>query len=279
MKKLMIFIILISLLTACSSINILDRDALSVHIINVGQGDAILLKCGSSAALVDSGPTEGEAALRSYIKKQGIKKLDFFVATHPHNDHIGNAAYILRELEVKEFFISPMTNNTSTYHNMLKIAGDKGIKPKMPKPGDSYKLGKADIKVLGPVKKYEEEINDNSIVLRVSLLNNSFLLTGDAESKVLKDIADTGAALESDVLKVGHHGSKGSVDDWLLNAVKPKYAAITCEAGNDYNHPNIKTTKLLSEHRIKLYRTDKNGSIVFTTDGKRISVKSEEDKK
>lgn len=158
---------------------------------------------------------------------------------------------------------------------MLEAIAEKGVKVRKAEVGLSFDFDDVKIKVLGPVAEYED-LNDMSVVLRVEYKENSFLFMGDAETSAEKGLLmQNEEALDADVLKVGHHGSKTSTSAKFLEAVDPRYGVICVGEGNSYGHPTPAIIKRLQDAGVVIYRTDESGSIVFYADGNTISVKCE----
>lgn len=246
---------------------------LSVHFLDVGQGDSIFIELpDEKTMLIDAGENYYGNGIISYINECGYEKVDYLAATHPHADHIGSMAYIVRHMDIGEVFMPKVSANTKTYENLLEAVSDKGLKIKSAKAGltiaenDDYK-----ITVAAPSVIDSENLNNSSAVIKLSYKNNSFLFTGDAEKEELSKIKTD---ISADVLKVGHHGSKTSTYSEFLDKVNPKYAVISVGKNNDYGHPHKNTLKLLSNYGITVFRTDKDKTIVFASDGDEISVNS-----
>lgn len=246
---------------------------LSVHFLDVGQGDSIFIELpDGKTMLIDAGENYYGNGIISYINDCGYSEVDYLAATHPHADHIGSMAYIVRHMDIGEVFMPKVSANTKTYENLLEAVSDKGLKIKSAKAGltiaenDDYK-----ITVAAPSVIDSENLNNSSAVIKLSYKNNSFLFTGDAEKEELSKIKTD---ISADVLKVGHHGSKTSTYSEFLDKVNPKYAVISVGKNNDYGHPHKNTLKLLSNYGITVFRTDKDKTIVFASDGDEISVNS-----
>ncbi|MFL0268324.1 ComEC/Rec2 family competence protein [Candidatus Clostridium radicumherbarum] len=244
---------------------------LKVHYINVGQGDSILVQQGSQNMLIDAGTNDSTETLINYLKSQNIKKLDYFILTHPHEDHIGGADAIINSLNIGTIYMSKVTTNTKTFKDVVTAMNKKGLKAKVPVVGTNFKLGDANCNILGPINTVSGDLNTYSIVLKVTFGNNKFLFTGDAQVSNEKDMINKGLDLSADVLKLGHHGSHTSTSLDFLNKVNPKYAVVSCGVKNDYGHPHKEVMQRLQAKNIKLYRTDESGTIICLSDGKNIS--------
>lgn len=244
---------------------------LKVHFIDVGQGDCILIEDGTSAMLIDAGNPENGPDIVSYIKKLGISKLDFVIATHPHADHIGGMADVINAFDIGRIIMPKVEHTTRTFENLLLTIRNKGLKITAPVPGTEYRLGNTSFTILAPNSSSYKNLNDYSVVVRLTYGSTSFLFTGDAEQTSEKEILAKGYNIKSDVLKVGHHGSKTSTTTRFLDAVSPRYAVICVGANNQYGHPAPETLSKLAERGIKVYRIDEAGTIIATSDGKSIS--------
>lgn len=243
----------------------------SVSFIDVGQADSVLIRNGNYNMLIDAGNNEDGEKLVNYFKSLGIEEFTYVFATHPHEDHIGGMDDIINNFKIDNYYMSNKLSTTKTFMDVLDALDGRNLKYTVPNKGDTLKLGDANIKViyLGDDKS---NINDSSIVLKVTYGKNSFLLTGDATSNVERRIYNED--IKSDVLKVAHHGSSYSSTDVFLDRVKPYYAVISVGKNNIYNHPSNKTLEKLNKRNIKVYRTDLDGTITFTSDGENLSVQT-----
>lgn len=246
-------------------------DDLEVHYLDVGQGDCILLTCGSSSMLIDSGNNLEGNAVVDYLKYQKIEKLDYFVATHPDADHIGGMDTVLKAIDCREVWMTEDEKDTRTYEEVIEVIEDKAIKKRTPAVEDQASLGCATITVLGPTAMDEENVNNNSIVIKVTHGEERFLFTGDAETEEMQDILDSGAQVRADVYKVSHHGSGSGVNEAFLDAVAPEYAVISCGEDNSYGHPSAAALNWLRSHQTAVFRTDEQGTIVAVSDGEALT--------
>lgn len=253
---------------------------LSVHFIDVGQGDCQLIKSGSAAVLIDCGEKEYYSRVIQYLKCQGVEALDYVVVTHPHSDHAGGMSYILEEFDVKTVIMpkltDEMTPDTSSYLKLLKAIERKGITLSFAKPDTDYQLNNALMTVLSPLKDYEN-LNDYSVAIRLTHGENTFLFTGDMETEAESDLISSGADISAKVLKVGHHGSSTSTSLDFLERAAPRFAVIEVGSPNDFGHPHTQVLKRLENKGIEIYRTDRNGNIVFVSDGKTFEILTEKE--
>lgn len=244
---------------------------LKIHYINVGQGDSELIQQDGKNMLIDTGTNASANSLISYLKKQRIKKIDYLVLTHPHEDHIGGADAVISTFDIGTVYMPKVTTTTKTFKDVIIAMKKKKLKAAAPVLGAVFKLGHAGCMILGPVNSSRDDLNTYSIVLKVNFGNNKFLFTGDAQAGNENDMIAKGYDLSADVLKVGHHGSHTSTSVTFLNEVNPHYAVISCGMGNDYGHPHKETMQKLKAKKITVYRTDECGNIICTSNGENIS--------
>ena len=243
---------------------------LRVDFLNVGQADCALLSTNGHYMVIDGGNNGDADTILSYLEGQGVEKLDAVVGTHPHEDHIGSLDAIINHFDVDAVYMPKIMHTSKTCEDVLDAVANKGLKIKSPSPGDTIDFNGLEIEVLGPQREYKD-FNNNSIVLKVNAGETAFLFTGDAEETAEKDILQADYDLQADVLKVGHHGSSTSSSQAFLQAVKPKYAVISVGVGNSYHHPEEEALQRLQSIGAEIYRTDLQGNIVCTTDGKNIA--------
>ena len=215
---------------------------------------------------IDGGNVADSDLVGAYLADQGVEELDYVVCTHAHEDHVGGLAGALSQYPVGEV-LSPVTEyDSQAFGNFLKYTQEQGLSLTVPEPGDTWTVGTAAVTVLGPVQDYDDT-NNTSIVLRVDFGETSFLFTGDMERTAEEDLLESGAWLEADVLKVGHHGSDTSTSYPFLREVDPDYAVISVGENNDYGHPSEDTLSRLRDDDVTVYRTDLQGDVVCTSDG------------
>ena len=254
-------------------------DQLSVHYINVGQGDSIYITSGDEGMLIDCGESGDTDRVISYLDNMGVSKINYVVGTHPHSDHMGGMSKIVEHFEIGEMIIPHIddsdTPTTKYFERFLNACAEKNLSLTEAELGRKITLGDAELKIIAPNSLDYSNINNYSIGLIMHHGENSFIFTGDAEKLAEEEMIEKNLLEDIDVYKVGHHGSDTSSSMDFLNVIKPDYAVISCGEGNSYGHPNDITIENLSKFTDKIYRTDLMGTIVFTSDGKSLDVKTE----
>ncbi|GAA0738497.1 MBL fold metallo-hydrolase [Clostridium oceanicum] len=243
---------------------------LKVHYIDVGQADSILLQQNGHNMLIDAGNNEDSNLVKKYLQDQGVTNLEFLVGTHPHEDHIGGMDYVINSFKIGKVYMPKVTSTTKTFRDVVNATKNKGLKFTNPNVGDSFKLGDAKCTILSPKSSSYKSLNDYSIVIKVEFGENSFLFTGDAQGTSEMEMVKANLDLKADVLKVGHHGSRTSTVSNFLEKVNPKYAVVSVGKDNDYRHPHQGVMDRLKSKNINVYRTDENGTVIATSDGKTI---------
>ena len=246
----------------------------TVHIIDVGQADSILIETADGYMLIDAGENESEDALKSYLRNMGISTIKYLVLSHAHADHIGGADMVLNDFKVENIVYD---NYASCYSNtLISLINREGANIIDPQTKDKFYMGDAEFTVLFATndnKDHGDDVNDYSIVLRMDFGESSFVFTGDATTSVESAILDSfnKYELDCDFLKSGHHGSNTSSGKKFISTITPEIVAIPCGINNKYNHPHDSVLETYSEAGATVYRTDLLGSLVFVTDGTTIT--------
>ena len=253
-------------------LHIADGEA-QLHFIDVGQGDAALILTDSASVLIDAGTTDSGGKVAAYVKNY-TDSLDYMILSHPHEDHIGGASDVLETVSVKNVIMPNETADSVCFDRTLDAIEKENATVFPADAGDTYDIDGLNMEILSPYADIEyEETNNVSIVVKITYGETSFLFTGDAESPIEEELLKSGADLDCDVLKVGHHGSSTSSSRDFIEAVSPEIAVISCGKDNSYGHPHYEVTKLMKEKNITTLRTDLQGSIVLSSDGYDITVK------
>ncbi len=253
-----------------------NNQTLSVHFLDVGQGDSAFIELpNGETMLIDTGENyHGEGIIR-YIERLGYSQIDYLVGTHPHSDHIGSMPYIIRHFPVRQIYMPRVSADSKLFETLLESIQNAGLTVKEGKAGVSIlQDGDLSADILAPVTIDEDNLNNCSLVIRLRFGGTSFLMTGDAGPDELNAVAQD---LHADVLKVMHHGSSVSATQEVLERIAPKTAVISCGADNDYGHPHRETLYYLEQLGCTVYRTDRDKTVVVTTDGTNISVKTNQD--
>ncbi|MGI6344837.1 MAG: MBL fold metallo-hydrolase [Bacillota bacterium] len=266
---------LVLLLSACGQLNPTSggekpaAGLLQVHYLDVGQADAILVQFPAGVnLLIDAGNDADAPLVINYLRQVGVETLNIVVGTHPHADHIGALDDVILAFPVGDVYLPNVIQNTRTFENLLEAIDTRGLSISEAKAGVELPVGAgAAAVILAPVKDEYAKLNDYSVVIRAELGEHSFLFTGDAEVRAERDMLESGAELQANVLKVGHHGGATSTSGEFLERVQPEYAVISVGRDNEYGHPHLETMARLAEAGVAIYRTDQQGTIVAITDG------------
>lgn len=257
-------------------------EGLEVHFIDVGQGDATLIRQGEHAMLIDGGDNDKGSTVQAYLQSQNIDKLDYVIGTHPDSDHIGGLDVILYKFQWDMVMMPDLDKDTRTYEDVVRVIQDKNRQITVPKVGETYSLGEAEFTIVCPQRTdYGDDSNNYSIGIRLEYGETHFLFTGDAEEASEQDMLSSGMELSADVFKAAHHGSDTANTEAFLEAVDPTAVVISCGEGNSYGHPRAAVMNELRQMGVDVYRTDEQGTIVAYSDGREITwntAKSESQK-
>ncbi|MBC8589794.1 ComEC/Rec2 family competence protein [Wansuia hejianensis] len=281
-KKILSFILALVLFFAVTTIEDIlsdgaDGEDVEVHFIDVGQGDAILVKKGQESMVIDAGKNSNEKLIVNYIKRQNINKIKYVIGTHPHEDHIGGLDSVIDNFDIENVIMPNITTNTRTFESVLDSIVKKGLTITKAQSGKEYDLDGAKITILAPNSEEYSGLNDYSVVVKLTHGKTSFVFTGDAEKTSEKEMVEVyGSKLKADVLKLGHHGSTTSTTKDFFRLVDPDIAVITVGKDNGYGHPHKKIIDMLKKNDTALYRTDRHGTIIIKSDGNNLGVSTSE---
>ena len=242
-----------------------------VHFIDVGQADSAFIELGNGQTmLIDAGRSGGDVV--DYIRNLQYETIDYVVASHPHDDHIGGMATVLNSFNIGKMYMPKQAHTISAFTNMLDVIENKGIDLYTAKAGTNIlSSGNINIDVLAPFSESNSNLNNVSAVVRITYGKTVMLFTGDAEQIIENQLLNSG--IDADVLKVGHHGAGSASSSSFIKAVSPDIAVISVGEGNSYGHPHADTLAILNEVGANIYRTDEQGTIVVTADqNKKITV-------
>lgn len=252
----------------------LASESLHVMVIDVGQGDSILLSFESGETmLIDAGTKQAAGAVLAALESSGIEQIDILIATHPHADHIGGLSDVIARYDIDLIYMPDMQGTSKTYQNLVSIIDEKGIEVTEAYAGLEFEFGAAVCTIVSPQKDADKDANNESVVVFLDYGDTDFLFTGDMETFAEDAVLEAGFDIDAHVLKVAHHGSRSSTSEAFLRAVSPEFAVISCGEGNKYGHPHSETLSILEYFGITTFRTDISGDILFIADGQQLQYR------
>lgn len=247
----------------------------AVYYLDAGQSDCTVVVCDDKVMMIDTGTFNQLNTIRQSLHTLEIDTIDYMVITHQHDDHMGSATEIINDYDVKNFIMPRLaqSNNVTskTYNVLINTINSKNINKIPAQDCKGFMLGAALVEILSPIEQ-SNNLNNMSIVLKITYGDTEFLFQGDAESKIENDLIYSDYDIDADVLKVGHHGSKTSTNEKFLDAVSPKVAIVSSGAENSYGHPNGTILHRLENDDIPVFITSFDGNIAVTSDGEALTV-------
>lgn len=245
-------------------------DGMKVHFLDVDQGLCILVESGDDVLIYDGGDSDTSSYVVSYLKEQGITEIDYMISSHYDSDHLSGLIGCLNAFEVKNVIGSDYEHDSRLYGSFMDAVKAEGLKVQYPEVGTKFSFGEAEFTILAP-EDIVEDSNANSVAIKLTYGENSFIFTGDANVASEKKMVASGIDLNCDVLSLGHHGSSTSNSSLFLEKTVPEYAVISCGADNSYGHPHEEVVELLEAMEIDVFRSDVQGTVIAVSDGKTIT--------
>ena len=251
-----------------------NNDLLKVHYLDVGQGDSIFVELpNNETMLIDAAESYQSENIINYLKNLNYKKIDYVIGTHPHTDHIGGLKDIINTFEIGKIYMPKVVSTTKTYESLLMAIKDKNLKINTAKAGTSIiDTDALKINILAPNNSTYTELNNYSVVTKITYGTTKFLFMGDAEKLSENEIKEN---VTADVIKIGHHGSNTSSSIDFIKKVNAKYGIISVGLNNKYNLPKEETITNWENSGTKIYLTSTNGTIRASSDGTNIKIESE----
>ena len=248
-----------------------QEGVMKVHFLDVGQGLSILVQSEGKNMIYDGGDRKTSRFVVAYLKEQGVTKIDYLISSHYDADHMSGLIGCLKAFDVENVISSNYVHTSKLYKSFVKAVKADGLKMKHPAVGKTYKFGSGSFEILAPKTIEAKGSNNNSVAIKLINGKNSFVFTGDAEHESEAAMCNSGIDLSCDVLVPGHHGSATATSWDFLQKTVPEYAVISCGKDNKYGHPDKDTMDKLKSMEIQVYRTDKQGTIVVTSDGTNLN--------
>lgn len=240
---------------------------MTVHFLDVGQGLSILAQSDDQTLIYDGGDSDKSSFVVAYLKEQGVTDIDYLISSHYDSDHVNGLIGCLNAFDVENVICSDYVHDSDTYQSFISTAQSKGLELQHPAVGTAFTFGTGSFEILAPSEIDQNDSNGNSVAIKLTNGNNSFIFTGDAESSSESAMCASGINLDCDVLVPGHHGSATATSWEFLEKTVPEYAVISCGVDNQYGHPDKDTMDKLQSMDIQVFRTDKQDTITVTSDG------------
>ena len=244
---------------------------MTVHFLDVGQGLSILAQSDDQTLIYDGGDSDKSSFVVAYLKEQGVTDIDYLISSHYDSDHVNGLIGCLNAFDVENVICSDYVHDSNTYQSFINTAQSKGLELQHPAVGTAFTFGTGSFEILAPSEIDQNDSNNNSVAIKLTNGDNSFIFTGDAESSSESAMCASGINLDCDVLVPGHHGSATATSWEFLESTVPEYAVISCGTDNQYGHPDKDTMDKLQSMDIQVFRTDKQGTITVTSDGTNLT--------
>ena len=239
---------------------------MTVHFLDVGQGLSVFVQSNGQNLIYDGGDTDDSSFVVAYLKDQGVSTIDYLISSHYDSDHVAGLIGCLNTFDVKNVICSDYVHDSQLYTSFVNNVVAKNLEMKHPSVGTEFSFGTGNFTILAP-SIIGNDSNNNSVAIKLTNGENSFIFTGDAESSSESDMCNSGIDLSCDVLVLGHHGSATATSYDFLQKTIPEFAVISCGTDNQYGHPDKDTMDKLESMNIQVYRTDKQGTITVKSDG------------
>lgn len=288
-KKLVSFIVTLILIVLAvvfkdelnldNSIKLEDGN-IGVYFVDVGQGNCTVVQSGNKGIIIDSGEKEYARTVLDFLESKGISEVSCIIATHPHSDHIGSMATVIAKTKPEKIYTPYIKDDfvptNKTYFNFLTAIDDNNVSANFVRKMTSFDFGGADITIIPPASQIND-LNNMSLIVKVTYGKVSFLIAGDAEKTEMKEVlaANKNFDFSADFYLMAHHGSSTSTYQPFLDSVNFKFAIISCGADNEYGHPHKEALNYLKKYSIESYRTDKQGTISVITDSESCNIQTE----
>lgn len=251
-----------------------QQETMQVHFLDVGQGLSILVQLGDEVLIYDGGERNMSSFVVAYLQDLGITEIDYMISSHYDSDHVSGLIGCLKAFDVKNVIGSNYRHNNSAYTSFIKAVKREGLEVQYLEVGTEILFGDAVITILSP-KEISDDSNANSVAIKLSYGESDFIFTGDADFGSERDMVASGIDLDCEVLSLAHHGSSSGNSSLFLEKTNPEVAVLSCAMGNDYGHPHVEVVELLEAMEIELFRSDLQGTVIATTDGKIITWSEE----
>lgn len=246
------------------------KDSMQVHFLDVEQGLSILVLLGDEVLIYDGGDRDTSSFVVAYLQDLGITEIDYMISSHYDSDHMAGLIGCLNVFDVKRVIGSDYEHDSKLYTSFMTAVKEEGLEMQYPEVGTTYNFGEAVITILAP-EEIGKDSNANSVAIKLSYGESDFIFTGDADYGSERDMVASGIDLDCEVLSLAHHGSSSGNSSLFLEKTTPEWAVISCKKGNNYGHPHVEVVELLEVMEIKVFRSDVQGTVIATTDGKTIT--------